>query len=272
MERVLGNPTRTCVVVARLGYEFVTDLPDVHQAILDHFSDSLSDRRDDAALTTTISRGEIGFDPDAGAVTVSASGSVVTATANDAFTATIDLSRRSGELVVGVDHLRIGVENYLRIANAIMVLERGGVQLHSAGVIRDGYGFTFFGPADSGKTTSAGFSVDHHILSDDQNVLLPVDGGVTLCGVPFRSVACPPSAAPGQAPLLRLLRLIQDQTNYLEPVGRVSGIAMLASQCSFVNHLPDFTDQLLANCEEIVKRVPVEALHFTRSADFWKII
>src|SRR5206468_944778 len=105
-----------------------------------------------------------------------------------------------------------------------------------------------------GKTTTATFSDEYHVLSDDQNVLMVHGDSVVLRGIPFRSAMCPIATAPGQAPVAKILRLKQSSEDRLEPVPASVGMALLASQCPFVNFQPDLIDRLLYNCEQIVRR------------------
>jgi hypothetical protein len=186
--------------------------------------------------------------------------------------ACIDLATGEGELTVARQGIQSALENYLRMANAILVLERGGVQVHSAGVIRDDRGYLFFGPADAGKSTTTSFSGRFHVLSDDQNVLLPARDGVRLCGVPFRSAFCPVETQPGFAPLARLLRLQQDSVDRLEDVPAGRATALLVSQCPFVNFQLDLVDRVMQNCERIVNRVPMSILHLRKGPEFWRIL
>ena len=184
----------------------------------------------------------------------------------------VDLAKGEGRLLVGGERIEAALENYLRMINAILILERGGIHLHSAGVVRDGRGYAFFGPADAGKSTTAGFSSGFHVLSDDQNVLLPNGDGVTLWGIPFRSALCPVQTAPGTAPLAALLRLHQDGQDALEAVPTGQAVALLASQCPFVNFQPELVGRLMENCERIVTRVPMQIMHFAKGPDFWNIL
>ena len=179
--------------------------------------------------------------------------------------AQVDVVLGEGHLVVGGDGIEAALENYLRMVNAILVLERGGIHLHSAGVIRDRRGYVFFGPADAGKSTTSKFSAAFHVLSDDQNVLMPDGDGVTLWGVPFRSALCPVETAPGTASLAGLFRLQQDTRDILEAVPAAQAVALLASQCPFVNFQPDLVERLMENCERIVERVPVNYAFYERS-------
>lgn len=268
--QLLGR--RFALQIGAIGYEFSSSSDAFSTTIRSRFTNCVCETPDNVGLKTHIIFENIGFDPSAPPANISMSDGLVEMKGNVGFSGTINLRAGEGELRVGAENHSVCVENYLRMANSILVLEAGGIQLHSAGVVRNGQGFVFFGPADAGKTTSATFSTDYRILSDDQNVLMPGTTGVTVVGVPFHSVACPVETVPGTAPIGRILRLIQDETTFITPIADATAVAMLASQSPFVNTLPDLTDRLLYNCEEIVKRVPIEALHFTRSKEFWTIL
>lgn len=182
--------------------------------------------------------------------------------------------RHEAEIWVQADDLSYNLELCFRLMFAVLAVEGGGVMLHSGGVVRDARGYVFSGPSGAGKTTVAGLSgaLGYAVLSDDFNVLWVDDGGVTLWGVPFRGMSCPLPTQEAVVPLRRLLWLCQDTGDRLEPVESVTAVGMLASQAPYVNLAPDLMGRLLDNCAEIVKRRPLERLHFTRSDAFWGIL
>jgi hypothetical protein len=157
---------------------------------------------------------------------------------------------------------------------AVLILDRGGILLHSSAAIRGGEGFVFFGASEAGKSTTALLSHQrgYPVLSDDQNVLYLSEEGVVLHGVPFRGGQCPVPISPGIAPVRRLLALRQDVRDELESVPLPVGAALLCTQVPLVNWQPALMERVLANCEEVARRAPVEILHFRKDAAFWQIL
>ena len=81
------------------------------------------------------------------------------------------------------------IENYLRIYSSHLALQRGGVLLHSAGLVIDGEAYIFVGRSNAGKSTLTrkAFQSDTDIivLSDDLNFIAQKDGQFFAYAVPF---------------------------------------------------------------------------------------
>lgn len=272
MPTTVSADQRIDLVIARLGYTFVTDDTEVMNAVRNRFADAIAPSNQDHGFVSRVHRSEDPRLNEGPLAEIAIRNRRAVLTSATGLHAEVDFASGTARVLVGRDPLENSLENYLRMVNAVLVLERGGIHLHSAGVIRSGEGFVFFGPSDAGKTTTASFSGAYQVVSDDQNVLIPDGDTVILHGVPFKSVMCPVPTSPGRAPLVRLLRLTQAGYDGLERVPDGEAVAMLASQCPFVNFQPDLIDRLMHNCEQIVRRVPVERLHFTKGPDFWKIL
>lgn len=73
---------------------------------------------------------------------------------------TIDLATGRGEMILTdrvLTHFRMSVENYLRIASQLVLIERGAFLMHTAGLLDGGRCFLFFGPSGAGKSTATSF-------------------------------------------------------------------------------------------------------------------
>jgi hypothetical protein len=78
-----------------------------------------------------------------------------------------------------------GLENFLRIMTAGLIVEHGGFLLHGSGIVRGGRAYVFFGPSGSGKTTVTHLSPNDTILSDDLTLVVRRRGGYEAVGIPF---------------------------------------------------------------------------------------
>ena len=79
------------------------------------------------------------------------------------------------------------LENFLRIVFAYHALSRGGVLLHSAGVVHRGTACLFSGRSNAGKTTLArkAAAAGALVLSDDINLVFRENDGYLVHRVPF---------------------------------------------------------------------------------------
>ena len=181
------------------------------------------------------------------------------------------------DLISGQGYLEMDtmapVDNFLRTVFAWLCVTNDALLLHSAGVIRDGFGYVFFGPSGAGKTTTSRLaSKTAHVVSDDLVIIRCSEGGCTLHGVPFKGELSEAPRANQQAPLKGLYRLRQDTSHYLEPIPHIKAIADLVAASPFVVREKRLSDQLMKVCSKIVQCVPVQQLHFKRDDGFWKVL
>jgi hypothetical protein len=182
----------------------------------------------------------------------------------------VDLRRGEGWLEL---HPSAHVENFLRVLFAWLCLQNNAILLHSAGVIRQGRGYVFFGPSGAGKTTTSYLAAQTaDVVSDDLTIIRLEQGRCWLYGVPFKGELSDAPRANQHAPLFGLYRLRQDTTHYLEPLSSVRGVAELVAAAPFVVSELNLSQQLMALCQQIVATVPVQELHFSRDDGFWKVI
>ena len=181
------------------------------------------------------------------------------------------------DLVSGQGYLEMDptaqVDNFLRTVYAWLCVQNNALLLHSAGVIRDGFGYVFFGPSGAGKTTTSYLaSRTAHVVSDDLVIIQCDENGCTLYGVPFKGELSEAPRANQQAPLKGLFRLRQDTAHYLESVPHVKAVADLVAASPFIVRERKLSAQLMSVCSKIARNVPVQQLHFKRDDGFWKVI
>ncbi|MEW5985953.1 MAG: hypothetical protein AB1791_04910 [Chloroflexota bacterium] len=167
------------------------------------------------------------------------------------------------------------IENFLRVVYAWLCLHHGGLLLHAAGVVRDGYGYVFFGPSGAGKTTTSRLAAQQAtVLSDDLVILRrhPTLGDYWLHGVPFRGEMTGEPRVNEQAPLKGIFRLRQDNRHYLEPLPRAAAVAELVAASPFVVRDLALSQELMVVCHRLAQSVSLQQLHFRRDDGFWKVI
>src|SRR5439155_7234693 len=121
------------------------------------------------------------------------------------FTAALDLAR--GTLEVVARPAEYTVEAALRLAVSLALPRRGGLLLHSSGVVERGRGFLFAGRSGAGKTTAVRLLAPRTPLGDDLIAILPDGAGFAARATPFAGEYGP--VAPRDAPLARILFLEQ---------------------------------------------------------------
>jgi hypothetical protein len=69
-----------------------------------------------------------------------------------------------------------------------------------------------------------------------------------------------------------LLRLVQDQKVYLEPLSPAQGMAEMITSVPLINADPSRTHELVTRCQSLMVSVPVYRLHFRKDNSFWNAI
>ncbi|TDI34069.1 MAG: hypothetical protein E2P03_03920 [Acidobacteria bacterium] len=169
-------------------------------------------------------------------------------------------------------HLRMSLENFLRIACQLLLPARGSFLMHSAGVIDQGRCFLFFGQSGAGKSLATELSLPRRILSDDM-VLVDADATpATIHAVPFFGAFPMEQRTRGAFPLAAALRLRQSEDTRIEPLRAGRAVATVSASIPFVHDLGLRHEGLLDLVTRFCNKVPVADLHFTRSDRFWSVL
>lgn len=188
-----------------------------------------------------------------------------------AYQGEVDLKQACGWLQLQTASPMDGVEYFFRVAYALYLFEMGGILLHGAGLVRDGFAHVFFGHSGSGKTTISRLSKDVVVLNDDLVALRPSDHGWDVYATPFwnSTQVAPTSHA---APLAGLYRLVQDCRIWLEKVSAAQAVAELAASVPVVSSDPQRSKFLMERCLQLATLVGVKRLHFREDNTFWDVI
>jgi hypothetical protein len=164
------------------------------------------------------------------------------------------------------------IENFLRVVFAHEILERGGLLLHGAGVVRDGQAWLFFGPSGSGKTTVTTLSAGARILSDDLVMIVPGGRGFVACSVPFRGLLTPPAMSDRSYPVAGLFRLVKDSEDRVEPLDPARAVGELVQSLPFITDCPGAAPRMLEVASAVAGAAPVSTLRFRKDSTFWGVV
>lgn len=167
---------------------------------------------------------------------------------------------------------RMSVENYLRIASQLMLIQRGGFLMHSAGILDEGRCFLFFGPSGAGKSTATANSAPRAALSDDM-VLIDVSGGAPMAhAVPFFGAFPPRERVRGAFPIAAACRLRQAEADRLVSLAGARAVATVSASVPFVHELGLPHTGLTERVARLCAGVPVRDLYLTKSSGFWDLL
>ncbi|HUD70585.1 MAG TPA: hypothetical protein VMQ62_01375 [Dongiaceae bacterium] len=185
-----------------------------------------------------------------------------------------DVRNREGQVLLGAggfDPAPRAMENFLRSAVAWLAIDRGGLFLHGAGIVRRGRCYLFYGPTGAGKSTLAALSREGDVISDDLSLLLREPGGLVAAGSPFRGTYTGGGPVTGRFPVAGFYRLRKDQQTAVRPGDAGCFADLLGNLPWVVDQLPRFPD-LIDQVHRTVEGSRFAYLHFRMDEDFWPAI
>lgn len=158
------------------------------------------------------------------------------------------------------------LDAFLRSYIGHRLLRRGGLMLHSAGLVRHGRAYIFPGKSGAGKSTLARLAQARgaEVISDEINLLVPALGGWRVFGSPFWGEM---RAAGRQAswPLGGVRLLKKASRDELSPCGRGELLKTLLRCTVNFDRSPAAAAQALANAAALLGAARPARLEFARS-------
>ncbi len=188
------------------------------------------------------------------------------------FQGEIDLQAGRAVLALASSDPFADLDYFVRVIYALLLFEIGGLLFHSAGILRGGKVFLFFGHSGSGKSTVARLSAGEVVLNDDLVALRPAGGAWVVYATPFGGGDFRSADGEGRGPLAALLRLVQDQQVSLEPMRPGQALAEVVSNIPIIPANPRMGDAVLARGQAVLAAAPAYRLHFQPAPTFWKVI
>jgi len=153
----------------------------------------------------------------------------------------------------------------------MVMLQRQGLLLHAASVVRDGRAYVFMGRSGAGKSTVASLAPAGSVLTDEISLLRCTAGKWQAYGTPFWGKF----RAEGQnrcAPLAGIFSLVQAPRHRLESISGKQALAALLSNTLFFMAERKARENLLGIFLELSQSVPVWRLEFQKNASFWDVL
>ena len=165
-----------------------------------------------------------------------------------------------------------GSENFLRVLTAGFILERGGLLLHGATVVRGGRAYVFFGPSGAGKSTVTRLSPDDLVLSDDLTLLVREAGAFRAAGIPFGMAHHHVPESNEAFSIAGLHRLVQSPEVRRERLAGAAAMAEVVASLPFVLLDGEDPRPAMENAARLVAEVPLWSLQFRKDDAFWSVI
>jgi hypothetical protein len=164
------------------------------------------------------------------------------------------------------------LDSFLRMAFAQLLLARGGLMFHAAGIaVSPQAGYVFFGPSGSGKTTICGLSHPRYrILCDEIIAVRPDKAGYRLYGTPFNGAWG--DSLPEDVPLNELFYLAQAPLTRRVPITASDAIGALMESAVFYNNDTATRLRLLDALTTLVFGASVSQLEFIPKESLWETV
>jgi hypothetical protein len=187
----------------------------------------------------------------------------------------VDVRAGRGELILtNRTYLafRMSLENYLRVASQLMLVERDAFLLHGAGILDQGRCYALFGPSGSGKSTATALSEPRRALSDDIVLIDARESAPLAHSVPFFGAYPPGERVRGSWPLAAMARLRQSEDVRARPLSLARAVATVSASVPFIHELGLRHDGLTRTVAKVCQAIPVLELDFRKDDSFWRCL
>lgn len=169
-------------------------------------------------------------------------------------------------------HADYACDSFLRILTSFRMLERNGLVVHAAGLVREGKGYLFVGKSGSGKSTVARCSSPPcTVLSDDLTLACLSGASGTVVGTPFFGEHGN-AGVNTSVPLKAIFFLQQAPQNQLRPLSRQLAVEKLLRSVLFFGQEKTSVQRVLDLATLFCVRIPCYELQFLPDASFWSCI
>lgn len=188
------------------------------------------------------------------------------------FAGWIDKKRMNGKLLLKEGQEANGLSSFLRICYSELAIAMDGLLIHSAGLMKDGNGYLFFGVSETGKSTICTLSKDFAtVLNDELTILRRLNNNYTIFGTPF-SPKNLEYIANKKGPLRAILLPIKDKKTYIGKIKPVSFLLKFLSSVLYFGKEKQMLEKILNISEDIIYNVPYYKMHFRKDTSFWECI
>ena len=165
-----------------------------------------------------------------------------------------------------------GCDSLLRIMLSYRLLEKNGVLLHGAGLIRNRQGYLFIGQSGAGKSTVARLSAKTStVLSDDLTLVYLTPEGGQIFGTPFFGEFAT-AGANLSAPLVGIYFLRQAPENKAVQIAPHTALRRFLRSVMFFGQDKASTSTVMDLAMAFCDRIPCYELHFLPDDSFWRCI
>ncbi len=183
----------------------------------------------------------------------------------------INLVRNMGYLIGEEKTFSISLDYFLKVLFSVLIFEKGGLLVHSAGIKMQNIGYGFIGHSGAGKTTISKNSPFGEVLNDDLVSFLPNSNqDWKICSTPFSNVRI--HTRNFCANLNQIFFLSKAERVIFEPIGIGEAISEFFANIPVLPQNNDWVPFILERVNLILTSTKFCRLHFTPDSSFWDLI
>jgi hypothetical protein len=186
-----------------------------------------------------------------------------------------DTETKTGKASMERHSLKQDFENYLRCAMNAAAPVLDGILFHTSCIVKEGYGYLFFGPSTAGKSTLTRLSSHFTVMTDDMIILKRTKNGTLFaatCGLwGGRTDDFPMIRL--EVPVRHFFVIRKDTKNFLKEMSKQS--AILEFLCNVPCMARDRSDvrKIMDFAETATENYTFYELHFHKEdSSFWRTI
>jgi hypothetical protein len=147
--------------------------------------------------------------------------------------------------------------------------------VHSCAISKNGAGYLFTGPPESGKSTIAKLSSDYTVLGDEMTIIKKMNRSYRINATPFRGDFR--ESVNGNAPLKAIFLIKHDKKNFIKKISKREFVTRFLREVVYPGTLLS-TDRrkefskMMDFCNDISENVPFFELNFLPDKSFWNLI
>jgi hypothetical protein len=155
--------------------------------------------------------------------------------------------------------------DYLRMLFTFLLIQKGGLPVHSCAVAKKNNGLVFYGPSGAGKSTIADLlKPSWKLLNDDMNFIMPCRGQFNVYSTPFVRPDKYDRLSKGRALLRGVFLLRKHASNRVSRMEFTRQVLSLASQVYTLPFTDKFSGKILENIGRLCSHIPVRELFFKK--------
>ena len=154
---------------------------------------------------------------------------------------------------------------------------RNNFLIHGCAVSREGIGYLFSGPSESGKSTIAKLSsdLDYTILNDESVIVNKVNGHYTVGSTPIRGDFL--DISNGSVPLHAIFLIRHGEANIIKKISERDFVARFVREVVYSDTLlstnrKETFREMMGFCVDVASEVPFYELLFLPDKSFWDSI